>query len=120
VADEPITVVLGNRDAVVVERDAKGNETTTALGKGKRATEVVAPEGWTPLDVLRNLFNPGGVWAYHAAEGAVPAWVASNDPGTAQLVAAQFGGIEIRELEPVQVTVDMDGKKIKPAPVEGN
>jgi hypothetical protein len=89
-------LVLGNRDAV---QSLDNGETFERLPKGKRATTVEIPEGYSVGQALRAVTDAGGVWSTHASDGATPAWVAGDHDGLVQLVAEHFGGIEIRKLE---------------------
>lgn len=108
-------VVLGNRNAT----DSTDNGVTRfALPKGKRATVIDIPEEATIYDALVAITAPDGVWAAHTSvtdekTGELtaldrngkphrPAWVASDDPALASVLAAHFGGIEIRDLEEVK------------------
>jgi hypothetical protein len=93
-------LVLGNRHAT----DSEDNgETRVVLPKGKRATVVEVPDEVSLSDAFTAITAPGGVWATHATEGATPAWVASDNPTLAAIVASHFGGhegpIEVRDLE---------------------
>ena len=91
-------VVLGNRHAVHgVNRD--GETVTEPMPRGKRATVVDFPDDTTLGDAFTTVTHPQGVWAKHATEGAAPAWVASDSPGLAALLAEHFGDIETRDLE---------------------
>jgi hypothetical protein len=108
-------VVLGNRHAVhqirVHRRDDDGglvldddgspivDEVVVKMPRGKRALDIQPEDGDTLADVFRNITHPAGIWASHAAEGATPAWVASDSPALAALLAEHFGGIEVRELD---------------------
>jgi hypothetical protein len=89
-------VVLGNRHAI--ESHDHG-ETFVKLPKGKRSTLVEIPEGYTLLEALTAIVDPRGHWPRHSADGKPPAWVASDSPGLANLLAEHFGGVEVRELE---------------------
>ena len=90
--------VLGNRKAIVRTVDDDGQEHYQDGPKGKQATVIDFPEG-TPLgEALQVVTNAQGVWAYHAAEGAKPAWVASDSPGLAAVLSEHFGGVEVRDL----------------------
>lgn len=118
------TVVLGNRAAIArtaVEPDpdsqadaraAAKREGVDAVRNDGRITELVrrGVRGKTftlvdlgdeaPLgEAFTAVTSPGGVWAYHADQGARPAWVASDSEGLAALLAEHFGGIEVRPLE---------------------
>lgn len=88
-------VVLGNRHAIHSRDDG---ETVEKL-KGKRATTIDVPEGQTLAETFQAITNAGGIWGAHASEGATPAWVASDSPELAGLLAAHFDGIEVRDLE---------------------
>lgn len=99
-------VVLGNRHA----SDSHDNgETRHALPRGKRATVVILDD-LNVAQAFTTITAAGGVWATQTgtkdADGdlvpndkAVPAWVASDDAALATVLAAHWGGIEIRELE---------------------
>jgi hypothetical protein len=89
-----VKLVLGNRDAV---QSLDNGETFERMPKGKRAT-VIGPfeDDVTVVAAVRIVDS---VWKTHAAEGAVPAWVASDHGLLAELTAQHFGGIEVRELE---------------------
>lgn len=93
-------VVLGNRHA---QQSTDNGQTFEPLPKGKRATVIEIPEDTSIGDAFRAITDPGGVWAaqVHQVKGETPppAWVASDDPALATLIAAQYGGIEIRTLE---------------------
>jgi hypothetical protein len=93
-------VVLGNRHA---QQSLDNGETFEALPRGKRATVIEIPDGVSLADAFRSITGTGGVWQAHAhpvrGEVPPPAWVASDDAALASLIAAQYGGIEIRELE---------------------
>lgn len=97
-------IVLGNRHAVVVtptEGDGgPGAEPTkTRLPRGKRATVVDLPDYISLLEAFTNVAHPSqGVWAFHAVDGATPAWVAGDSPALTSLLAEHFGGIEVRDL----------------------
>lgn len=121
-------VVLGNRAVIIrtaVEPDQEAQREAEAAAKagradvvregrrptgrvtelvrsgpsGKQATVIDVADG-TPLsEAFVAITNPAGVWAYHAAEGKSPAWVASDSEGLAALLAEHFGGIPVRELE---------------------
>lgn len=113
-------VVLGNRHAV---HSLDHGETFEPL-KGKRATIVDTPEGQSLGETFKAMADPGGIWAAHVGGGQqrevdvdeetvrieydvpAPAWVASDSPALAQLLAEHYGGIEVRELEDVK---DSDG-----------
>jgi hypothetical protein len=74
---------LGNRDAI----DADGE----LLDIGKQRTEVIAgSDDVTPFELFQDITRPGGVWSHHAADGAVPAWVASDSPELAQLLGSAY------------------------------
>lgn len=89
-------LVLGNRHAT----DSHDNgETREPLPEGKRATVVEIPDEVSLPQAFLAITADGGVWSTHATEGAVPAWVASDNPGLAQLVASHYGDVEIRDLE---------------------
>jgi hypothetical protein len=89
-------VVLGNRDAL---HSKDNGETFERMSKGKRATSVEFPEGTSLREALQIVTGPQGVWPHHAAEGATPAWVASDNSALAELLSSEFGGVEVRELE---------------------
>lgn len=101
-------VVLGNRDAV----DSRDNgETFERLPNGKRATEVVFPEGTSLLDAFVTVTSPQGVWQAHVDTSKLdddeqpivpsPAWVAvdKEHETLGRMLAEHFGGVEVRELE---------------------
>jgi hypothetical protein len=93
-------VVLGNRHA---HQSLDNGETFEPLPKGKRATVVELDDDMPIAQAFQAITGPGGVWAAHVhqvkGETPPPAWVASDDAALATLIAAQYGGIEIRELE---------------------
>lgn len=86
-------LVLGNRHAL---QSLDNGETWEAMPKGKRATVVEFEDGVSLAAALRIVES---VWSVHAAEGATPAWVASDHELLAELVSQHFGGIEVREIE---------------------
>lgn len=86
-------LVLGNRDAV---QSVDNGETFERLPNGKRSTTVEPPDGLSLVEIVRVVDS---LWPRHAAEGAVPAWIAGDHAGAVALIADHFGGIEIRELE---------------------
>lgn len=83
-------VVLGNRHAI---------DAGEKMSRGKRATVVDPDESESLSQVFLNITAPTGIWATHAADGAAPAWVASDSPALAALLAEHYGGIEVRDLE---------------------
>lgn len=102
-------VVLGNRHAT---DSADNGATRFALPRGKRATVLDIDDDATSLSAaFAAITGPGGVWAHQTGtkgehddalvpnDKAVPAWVASDSAPLATLLAAHWGGIEIRELE---------------------
>ncbi|HEY0889315.1 MAG TPA: hypothetical protein VGE38_06880 [Nocardioides sp.] len=93
-------VVLGNRHA---HQSLDNGQTFEALPKGKRATTIEIPEDYTLAQAFLAITDAGGVWASHVhqvkGETPPPAWVASDDPALATLIAGHYGGIEIRDLE---------------------
>jgi hypothetical protein len=103
-------VVLGNRHAT----DSTDDGTTrTALPRGKRATVVEIPDDLNVAQAFTAITAAGGVWAHQTGtkdvdgdlvpnDKAVPAWVASDDAALASILAAHWGGIEIRDLEEPQ------------------
>lgn len=94
-------VVLGNRNAVHSVKKLVDDEMTEVLEKmprGKRATTIDFDEGVTLASAFKTVTDPRGVWANHATDGASPAWVASDSPGLAAILAEHFGGIEVRDL----------------------
>jgi hypothetical protein len=95
-------VVLGNRHAV----HSRDNGETVEELAGKRATIVDTPDGQTIGETFKAVTDPGGIWATHTGGRDVsPAWVASDSPGLAQLLAEHYGAdgkaIEVRDLEDV-------------------
>lgn len=89
------SLVLGNRHAVE-SRDH--GETFQPLPKGKRATVVHLEDDDSLAEQFQIVTHPKGVFASHSTEDAAPAWVASDNLALAALVAAHYGGIEIRHL----------------------
>ena len=90
-------VVLGNRHAV---HSTDNGATLTPMPRGKRATVVDIPDDTPLVTALATItHDTEGVWAKHATPGARPAWVASDSPALATVLAEHFGGIEIRDLE---------------------
>jgi hypothetical protein len=89
-------VVLGNRHAIESPDHGK---TWERLPKGKRSTKVEVPEGYTLSEAFTAITHPQGLWVKHSQDSKPPAWVASDSPGLAALLAEHFGGIEVRELE---------------------
>lgn len=93
-------LVLGNRDAVQSRDDG---ETFERMPKGKRATVVDFEDGTDVAEALRIVTDPEGVWAKHADDGAVPAWIASDNSLLAAVLADRFTAagekpVEVREL----------------------
>jgi hypothetical protein len=93
-------VVLGNRHA---QESRDNGQTFEALPKGKRATTIEIPDDTSTATAFLAITHPAGVWAAHVhqvkGETPAPAWVASDDPTLATLLASHYGGIEIRDLE---------------------
>lgn len=87
----PLMVYLGNRDAITTNEAGK-----RVAAKGKLRTDVELPDGTSVGEALRVITAADGVWANHAAEGAKPAWVASDSPGLAAVLAEHFG-CEVRD-----------------------
>lgn len=93
-------VVLGNRHAVVVDPTAEEGGAKRRLPRGKRATVIDFDEATSLSEAFTNVTHPTrGVWAFHADDGAAPAWVASDSPAMAAMLSEHFGGLEVRELE---------------------
>lgn len=90
--------VLGNRAVIVRKTDDDGNETIEAGPKGKQATVLDFPDGTSLAEAFQTVTNAKGAWAYHAKDGHTPAWVASDSPALAMLLADHFGGVEVRDL----------------------
>ena len=90
-------VVLGNRDHIIRVTTEDGDTAEPGV-KGKQATVVDFPDGTSLMEALTAVTHPQGVWAYQAKAGATPAWVASDTPGLAAVLAEHFGGIEVRDL----------------------
>lgn len=93
-------VVLGNRHA---QTSHDNGETFEAMPKGKRATMLEIPDDWNIARAFTGITtDPGGAWHAHVhqvkGETPAPAWVASDDPALASLLAAHYG-CEVRELE---------------------
>lgn len=109
-------IVLGNRDAVethFAEREGQTPERIqTKLAKGKRFTIVRLADDLTPAQVVATLTDGQGVWAFHAAAGSKPAWVAAESPDMASFLSSMWGGIEIRSLQDPVLTVDRDGRTV--------
>lgn len=117
-AREVIIVALGNRHAAVStvqsvdEKTGAETRKQEALPKGKRATIVhgYVDEGATTGGIFIDITHPGaGVWFFHTAGDSgsePPAWVASNRPALADLLAEHYGGIEVRKLEPGNLEVE--------------
>lgn len=78
----PTHVWLGNRQAV------EGLDRIPL--DGKRCTEVVIPDGRPLGEAVTEITHGRGVWAYHSAAPS-PAWVASDDPLLAEVLAAHYG-----------------------------
>ena len=93
-------VVLGNRHA---HHSTDNGQTFEPLPRDKRATVIDIPDATPLADAFTAITATGGVWAAHVhqvkGQTPPPAWVASDDPALATLIAAQYGGIEIRDLE---------------------
>ena len=95
-------VVLGNRDAASYPADSE----PVVHEPGKRATTIdVDEDAYNLAAAFRVITDPGGVWAAHSTgpgtghdEQATPAWVASDNPQLADLLAAHFD-CPVRNLE---------------------
>lgn len=79
----------------------KASRRSVALDdSGEAVTQVVFPEDHDLMEAFTNVCHPGGVWAKHS-DDARPAWVMSDVPELAMLVAANFRGsgdpVEIRK-----------------------
>jgi hypothetical protein len=88
-----VIAVLGNRHAI---QSLDHGETFEQLPKGKRATTVLFAEDTTLVDALKAVAD---LWPKHSADGKPPAWVATDSPALSSLLAENFGGVEIRDLE---------------------
>lgn len=91
------TVILGNRKAieVVPDPDNPGERTRRRVtGNRKRYTRIVIPPQTGLLEGVRNIM---AAWA-QMSDAPAPAWIASSDPATAQILAQEWGGVEIRDL----------------------
>lgn len=98
----PTIVYLGNRNAI--ERIGEGDDEERRPLPGKRCTTVILPGGLTLMEAAREITSPQGVWAAHS-DATAPAWIAAAGPlaePLAQILAAQWPGIEIREPDPDQ------------------
>lgn len=95
-------VVLGNRNAVHTVRkvvDGEIVDVSEKMPRGKRAAEFDLPDEWgIPRAFITLTEETRGAWASHANPGAKPAWVASDSPGMATLLAEHYG-CEVRELD---------------------
>lgn len=101
-------VFLGNHKAtdLLPVLDDAGNKTFDGDGEiaksrqpidGKRRIEIIShPLRGDVSEIFADITAPGGIWKTHAQDGSKPAWVASDDPSIATLLAA-FYGCEIRE-----------------------
>jgi len=87
------TVVLGNHHAI----HSTNNGDSVEPLKGKQATVVNIPADDSIGDAFTTITGPQGVWANHAKDGAKPAWVASDSPGLAALLAEHYG-TEVHDL----------------------
>lgn len=92
---ERTVVYLGNRKAVQVLRTGDG-ETVREPVSGKRCTTVVVRDDATLMEGVTEI---QALWR-HMSDADQPAWVATNNAAYAQLLAAQWPGIEIRDPEP--------------------
>jgi hypothetical protein len=112
-------VYLGNRNGIEVVPDPDADDDTTVVrrkiegGSKKRCTTVVLAPGITLMEAAVQITDTArGVWQAHSDDQA-PAWVAVDGPqadALAQLLAAHYGGIEVRDPEPDHaVTGDQEG-----------
>lgn len=86
---------LGNHQAVEHVADER------VPVDGKRYTHVVFAEGSTLMTAFHDITGPAGVWA-HLSDAEAPKWAAAEGPlasGLLVLLAAQYPGIEIRDVE---------------------
>lgn len=94
---EQTIVYLGNRNAIEVITADDGTTSRRPVGIPKTATKIIIPGDVSLIDAARDLTHAtSGTWQAHSDDPA-PAWVASTDPALAQLLAAHWGGIEVRE-----------------------
>jgi hypothetical protein len=93
----PTHVWLGNHQAVEVTRDDKDQLVRTPLD-GKRCTTVAIPDGRPLAEAITEITHQQGVWAYHS-DATKPAWVASDNPLLAEVLAAHYG-CELRTPDP--------------------
>jgi hypothetical protein len=111
-------VYLGNRAGIEVLPDPNSDDGTTIRtpiqdGPTKRCTKVVIARGATLMEAAVHITDPArGVWQAHSDDPA-PAWVSAEGPNAAalaQLLAAHYGGIEVRDPEPDNaVTGEQEG-----------
>lgn len=109
-AEQPqIRVWLGNRAAIelVEDTDARAGmsaeeireqgvpKTRRPIPVSKTATFLALEPGLALFDRIRDITR---LWP-HMSDAAAPAWVASTDRRTAELLAEHYGGIEVREPE---------------------
>lgn len=83
--------IIGNHDAVEAAQDRFGGENPTAI-EGKTRTVVVAhaDDAENVRQVFSDITGSGGVWDYHAAEGAAPKWVASDNEALAAMLSGWY------------------------------
>lgn len=92
------TVYLGNHDAVETTRNAETGQLHRLPLDGKRCTTVHLPDDVPRPEAVQTITGPGGVWAWHS-DAKAPAWVASDDPVLAQVLAGMYG-CDIRDPQP--------------------
>lgn len=104
-------VVLGNRQHIIRRMTTTGEVVEPGV-KGKQATVIDLSEDNTPLENVVAITSGQGVWAHQAAEGHKPAWVASDSPVLADLLADHYGGVEVRDLlDPYDPATRDSGRK---------
>jgi hypothetical protein len=105
---EDLTVVyLGNRDVVVIQEDPDDPAVQTRVKPKDRPKKTVtiytAHRSLSLMEIAVQLTDPTrGVWVNHS-DAQAPAWIAVTGPfkdALAQILAAHWGGIEIRDAEP--------------------
>ena len=107
--DDRIVVWLGNRQAVDEITDPDDVAAAKAEGRaprklrrplpGKRCTTVTCAADATGASAFIDIAGPRGIWQA-MSDAPAPAWVASTRPGLADVLAAHWGGIEVREPQP--------------------
>src|SRR5207302_9251903 len=83
-------VELGN-DSHLAQRRADDGRIVAEGIEGQFVTRVEFLDSYSVTDAINDIVNPGGVVTYHFVQGAVPAWIDSDNDELRTRLAAWYG-----------------------------